>query len=342
MNTFLLHLLPPSLQLSLYSISFTAFILLLIFLLQKRLLSSSQSSPPSPPAKIPIFGHLLSLGSLPHLTLQNYARLHGPLFLLRLGSVPTLVVSSSELARDIMKTHDLIFANRPKSSISDKLLYGSRDVAASPYGEYWRQMKSVCVLHMLSNKRVQSFRCVREEEVKLMIEKIEQNPVGVNLTEILSGLTNDVVCRVGLGRKYRVGEDGVKFMSLLKKFGELLGSFSVRDFIPWLGWIDWISGLDGKANRIAKELDEFFDRVIEDHMNPENKEMRNFDEQKDLVDVLLWIQRENSIGFPLEMESIKALILVRKCLFPFYPFNKTCIYIPSIRFSSDSQIKLMD
>ena len=175
-----------------------------------------------------------------------------------------------------------------------------------------------------------------------MIEKIEQNPVGVNLTEILSGLTNDVVCRVGLGRKYRVGEDGVKFMSLLKKFGELLGSFSVRDFIPWLGWIDWISGLDGKANRIAKELDEFFDRVIEDHMNPENKEMRNFDEQKDLVDVLLWIQRENSIGFPLEMESIKALILVRKCLFPFYPFNKTCIYIPSIRFSSDSQIKLMD
>ncbi|KAA0057821.1 cytochrome P450 71A22-like [Cucumis melo var. makuwa] len=309
MNTLLPLLLPSHLQLSLYSISFTTFILLLIFLLQKCLRSSPQSSPPSPP-KLPIFGHLLNLGSLPHLTLQNYARLHGPLFLLRLGSVPTLVVSASDLARDIMKTHDLVFANRPKSSISDKLLYSSRDVAASPYGEYWRQMKSICVLHLLSNKRVQSFRHVREEEVKLMIEKIEQNPVGVNLTEIFSGLTNDVVCRVALGRKYRVGEDGVKFMGLLKEFSKLLGSFSVRDFIPWLGWIDWISGLDGKANGVAKELDKFFDRVIEDHMNPENRaDMKNFDEQKDLVDVLLWIQRENSIGFPLEMKNIKALIL---------------------------------
>lgn len=305
METLLHYLLP--LQLSLHSISFTIFILILIFLLQKWLLSPSQTSPPSPP-KLPIFGHLLNLGSHPHLTLLNYARLHGPLFLLRLGSVPTIIVSSSDLARDIMKTHDLVFANRPKSTIGHKLLYSSRDIAASPYGEYWRQMKSVCVLHLLSSKRVQSFRSIREEEVKFMIEKIQHNPVSVNLTEIFSGLTNNVICRVGLGRKYGEGEDGKKFMDLLSEFGQLLGSFSIRDFIPWLGWIDGISGLDSKANRVAKELDDFFNRVIEDHINLENRD-QHFDEHKDLVDVLLWIQRENSIGFPLQMDSIKALIL---------------------------------
>ncbi|XP_022987235.1 cytochrome P450 71A25-like [Cucurbita maxima] len=293
-----------------HPVSVAGFIVLFIWLLfrQKSSSQEEQSSPPSPPTKLPIFGHLLKLGSHPHITLQSYARRHGPLFLLHLGSKPTIVVSSSEIARDVMKTHDLVFANRPKSSISDKLLYNASDISAAPYGEYWRQMRSVGVLHLLSNKRVQSFRSVREEEVKLMIEKIQRNPISVNLTETFSGLTNNVVCRVALGAKYGVGEDWIKLRSLLLEFLELLGSFGVRDFIPWLGWIDGISGLDAKAKRVAKELDVFLDRVIQDHVDSENRD-ENSDKHMDLVDVLLWIQRNNSIGFPLEMDSIKALIL---------------------------------
>ncbi|XP_019167178.1 PREDICTED: cytochrome P450 71A3-like [Ipomoea nil] len=58
--------------------------------------------------------------------------------LLQFGSVPVLVASSSDVAREIMKDHDLIFSDRPKSSITDRLLYGSKDVAFAPYGVYWR------------------------------------------------------------------------------------------------------------------------------------------------------------------------------------------------------------
>ena len=294
-----------------HPVSVAGFIILFIWLFFRQESSSQEeeSSPPSPPRKLPIFGHLLKLGSHPHITLQSYARRHGPLFLLHLGSKPTIVVSSSELARDVMKTHDLVFANRPKSTKHDKLLYNSKVVAAAPYGEYWRQMKSIDVLHLLSNRRVQSFRSVREEEVKLMIEKIQQNPISVNLTETFSGLTNDVVCSVALGRKFDAGEDGMKLRSLLLELLELLGSFGIRDFIPWLGWIDGISGLDAKGKRVAKELDVFLDRVIQDHVHSENRD-ENSGKHKDLVDVLLWVQRNNSIGFPLEMDSIKALILV--------------------------------
>lgn len=142
-----------------------------------------------------------------------------------------------------------------------------------------------------------------------MIHKIQQSPISVNLTQIFSELTNDIVCRVALGRKYGVGEDGKKFRSLLLEFGELLGSFSVRDFIPWLGWIDGISGLDAKAERVANEIDAFLNRVIEDHV--ETGEI-SVDKHKDLVDILLSIQKQDSIGFPLEMDSIKALILVKQ------------------------------
>jgi hypothetical protein len=235
--------------------------------------------------------------------------------LLHFGSVPTLVASSADAAREIMKTHDLIFANRPKSSMFEKLLYNYKDVSAAPYGEYWRQMKSISVLHLLSNKMVQSFRVVREEETFLLIEKIKQSCSSsyVNLSEVLANLTNDVVCRVALGKKYGAGEGGRKFKELLGEFVELVGSLSVGDYIPWLAWVSRVNGLDARVEKVAKQFDDFLEGVIEEHIDCKRRGLEN-EHQKDFVDVLLQIQKENVIGFPIERVSIKALILVSEPL----------------------------
>ncbi|KAM1115490.1 hypothetical protein TB2_038555 [Malus domestica] len=173
-----------------------AFTLLAIFLiLLYRWYSSATTtnktpSPPSPP-KLPIIGNLHQVGLHPHRSFQALSQRHGPLMLLHFGSVPVLVVSSAEAAREIMKTHDLTFSNRPKSTIVEKLLYNYNDVASAPYGEYWRQVKSICVLNLLSNKRVRSFRSVREEETISMISKIKHSSSSLlNLSEIFVRLTN--------------------------------------------------------------------------------------------------------------------------------------------------------
>ncbi|EMS53728.1 5-epiaristolochene 1,3-dihydroxylase [Triticum urartu] len=69
--------------------------------------------PPGPWA-LPVIGHMhFLLGALPHQAMRSLARRHGPVMLLRLGHVPTLVLSSSEAAREVMKVHDAAFANRP-------------------------------------------------------------------------------------------------------------------------------------------------------------------------------------------------------------------------------------
>ncbi|KAL6146755.1 hypothetical protein ACLB2K_057432 [Fragaria x ananassa] len=218
-------------------------LLLLIFLilLYKSFITSptTKNSPPSPP-NLPIIGNLHQLGSYPYRSLEALAKRFGPDFmLLRFGSVPVLVVS------------------RPKLIVFKKLLYDHRDVSAAPYGDYWRQMKSVFVLHLLSNKRVQSFRGVGEEETKLMLRKIEQqstssspdHSIAPNLSEMLSTLTNDVSCRVALGRKYCVGEDGKMFQELLKEFMELMGRVNIGDYIPWLAWWSSVNGLNAKLEK---------------------------------------------------------------------------------------------
>nr|GLL36134.1 cytochrome P450 71A3-like [Ipomoea trifida] len=290
-------------NISVYYYLFPLFISILFlsrFLFSPR--RDRKNLPPSPP-KLPLLGNILQLGSHPHRSLQKLSTHYGPLMLLHFGSVPVLIASSPDAARAIMKDHDLVFSDRPASSMANRLLYGSKDVAFAPYGEYWRQVRSICVRHLLSNTRVQSFRNVREEETELMVQKIRQSCGSVmNLSNVFFELTNDIVCRVALGRKYgrKGGNNGEKdFKFLVAEFLELLGTFNVGDYIPWLAWVNKINGLDRRVEKVAKDLDEFIDGVVEEHIGLKKEEGDGLD----FVDILLDIQRENKIGFPIHRDT---------------------------------------
>ncbi|KAK9073542.1 hypothetical protein SSX86_007866 [Deinandra increscens subsp. villosa] len=287
---------------------FSSFIIILNFIWFKwnSFHRRTKKNVPPSPRKLPIIGNLHQLGSSPHRSLQALSRKHGPLMLMHLGSVPVLVASSSEAAREIMKTHDLSFASRPKLSIRDTLLYGSKDIAFSPYGEYWRQVRSIAVVQLLNSARVQSFRQIRENEMALMINMIESSCGSViDLSEILVMLTNNIICKVALGRTY----SGLKFKDLLGRFVHLLGVFSFGNYIPKLSWIDRLSGLDDKARKVAKDFDEFLEGVVEEHIRDKKGVDAKSDEDQDFVDILLDVERDNLTGFALQRDTIKAIIL---------------------------------
>ncbi|KAJ9559874.1 hypothetical protein OSB04_005034 [Centaurea solstitialis] len=289
-------------------------LILVVTIFSKWLFSPSKTPknlPPSPP-KLPIIGNLHQLGSSPHRSLHALSKKHGPVMLLHFGRVPVVVASSADASREIMKTHDLIFANRAKSSVPSILSYNARDIAFADYGEYWRQIKSIAVLQLLSQKRVQSFRRMREEETELLVERITEtsrssSPV-VNMSKMLISLTNGVICRSALGRKH----GGEKFKELFVDFIELLGVFSVGDYIPWLSWVDRLNGYEVRAVKIAKEFDAFLEGVIEEHVDRKKRTSGGSGEdhdEKDFVDILLDIQKQNDTGFVLDRDTVKALIL---------------------------------
>ncbi|KAK6802619.1 hypothetical protein RDI58_000401 [Solanum bulbocastanum] len=78
------------------------------------------------------------LGGLPHQVLRDLAKKYGPIMHLQLGEVSLVVVTSPDMAKQVLKTHDLAFASRPKLLAAEILFYNGTDIVFSPYGDYWR------------------------------------------------------------------------------------------------------------------------------------------------------------------------------------------------------------
>lgn len=73
--------------------------------------------------------------------------------------------------------------------------------------------------------------------------------------------------------------------AVLKETQRLLGGFWVADYVPWLGWLDALRGMRGRLERNFHQLDAFYERVIDSHLDKRNSGAS--DEEEDLVDVLL-------------------------------------------------------
>ncbi|KAF3513213.1 hypothetical protein F2Q69_00001414 [Brassica cretica] len=268
---------------------------LLALLLLKSILKRTATKvnvPPSP-WRLPVIGNLHQVGLHPHRSLRSLSFRYGPLMLLHFGRVPVLVVSSGEVAYEVMKTHDLKFANRPRSKAVHRIMNGGRDVVFAPYGEYWRQMKRVCILNLLTNKMVGSFEKVREEEVNAMIEKLEKasrSSSSENLSELFITLPSDVTSRVALGRKHSDDETARDLKNRVRQIMELLGEFPIGEYVPSLAWIDRIRGFNDKVEEVSRRFSDLMDKVVQEHLEAGKKKV-------DFVDILLAIEGEMSNGF---------------------------------------------
>ncbi|KAI7756204.1 hypothetical protein M8C21_032410, partial [Ambrosia artemisiifolia] len=220
--------------------------------------------------------------------------------------IPTLIVSSPEVAQEILKTHDSLFASRPNLTIPNMVLYGCKDISFSPNGEYWRQLKSMVVKHLLSNAQVKSLQNVRENEIGHMIEVLKDNYGSVSdISALFDSLTTNIVCMATLGKK----NDVLELKTLIKNFFDVFTFFSVGSYVPWLSWVDHLTGLVGRAKNVAKEFDEFLEGVIEEHEAKKGGEDAKSNDGQDFIDILLNVQKDGTTDFTFQRDTVKAVIM---------------------------------
>ncbi|KAK8978142.1 hypothetical protein V6N11_062937 [Hibiscus sabdariffa] len=142
------------------------------------------------------------------------------------------------MVKEIVKNHDVVFSNRPKTTATDILHYGTKDFGFAPYGEYWKQVKKISVLELFSIEESNRFSSSGTKKLGVIIDKIRgacRKGESVNLSDMFLFVSNNIVSRCVISRK--IEEDGgtcSKMGLLARRSAVLLTSFCVGDMFPYL------------------------------------------------------------------------------------------------------------
>lgn len=217
-----------------------AILLLIVFLrslcsilLPQKLRKNARKLAPGP-WPLPIIGNLHMLSALPHRNLQNMAKKYGPIMSIKLGHVPTVIVSSPKEAELFLKTNDAVFASRPKVQASKYMSYGTKGMAFTEYGPYSRNLRKLCTSQLLSASKIESFAALRREAIRLLVESLRKSSAAseiVDLSQKLGEIGADISCGMIMGRNkgysYRLKE-------LVHEALCLMGTFNIADYVPFL------------------------------------------------------------------------------------------------------------
>ncbi|KAH6757560.1 hypothetical protein C2S51_038708 [Perilla frutescens var. frutescens] len=283
--------------------------IILIIYLRRNGKSVSAKWPPGPKT-LPIIGNMHQMSGLPFRCLAELSKQYGPLMRLRLGEMETIVVSSPELAREILKENDPCFADRPQSIGIKVLWYDYIDMAFSPYGEYWKQMRKICMMELLSPRSVRSFASIRRDEVSGLVESIHRLSAGgepIDISNRIFSMLSSITCRAVFGK---VSNDKDTLIKILKDGLQMAGGFEIADFFPSSVVINALSWNKLRLLMMRRRLDVILDGLINQHReNHAEKIMGNGEfGNEDLVDVLLRLQESGELQFPIRNDNIKAVI----------------------------------
>ncbi|KAK2996061.1 hypothetical protein RJ640_027321 [Escallonia rubra] len=158
---------------------------------------------------------------------------------LQLGEGSTIIVSSPEAAEQVLKKHDLVFAQRPNFYANQIAGYDQSGLFFAPNDDSWRQSRKICTVELLGAKQVRSFKSVREEEVeKLVVSIASSSGTSINLSEKILKTTNSIVSRSAFGNKCRGADD---FCQALKDGNECSSGFDLPDLFPSLKFLPLFS-----------------------------------------------------------------------------------------------------
>ncbi|PON48515.1 Cytochrome P450, E-class, group I [Trema orientale] len=310
----------------------------LTIILSKLLLFPKTHVPKLPPGPKPwpLIGNLNLIGPLPHQSLHKLAQKYGPIMQLKFGSLPVVVASSAEMAKLFLKTHDHIFASRPKTAAGKYTTYNYSNITWAPYGPYWRQGRKIYLTELFSSKRLDSYEYIRVEERRDFVSRLYAlSGQPIVLKDQLSRVTLSVISRIVLGKKYFIEPETETTSSSLVKleeFQEMLdelfllnGVLNIGDWIPWLRFFD-LQGYEKRMKALKKRFDRFHHRVLDEHKAKREEGQNGNFAPKDMVDLLLELAENPDLEVKLNHDGVKGFI--QSCFTRLLDFSFLFLWYP--------------
>ncbi|XP_059318281.1 nicotine N-demethylase CYP82E3-like [Lycium ferocissimum] len=306
------HQIPSHLQAKAWLLALLIFLPIIIFwgmniIVIGYKMKKMKKLPPEVPGAWPIIGHLLMLDRVKNVpfarTLAAMTHKNGPIFTIRMGMFPYLVVSNWEAAKDCFTTHDKDFAARPTSLAGKYTAYGYARFSHANYGPYYCHVRKLVMQQALSRTRLDKMKRLRICEVESSIKHLfsstqlkENNNTSeimpstkVNMTQWLEILSLNIIVKMVCGKRYDNVEEDEEAQCLKRVFKDIMyvaGQIVLYDAVPFplFKYVDF-QGHVKVMKRIHKDIDVVLQSWLDDHIK--KAEIGKHDENQDVIDALL-------------------------------------------------------
>uniref|UniRef100_A0A0D9WF32 Cytochrome P450 73A33 n=1 Tax=Leersia perrieri TaxID=77586 RepID=A0A0D9WF32_9ORYZ len=255
---------------------------------------------PPGPSGAPIVGNWLQVGDdLNHRNLMAMAKRFGDIFLLRMGVRNLVVVSSPDLAKEVLHTQGVEFGSRTRNVVFDIFTGKGQDMVFTVYGDHWRKMRRIMTVPFFTNKVVAQNRVGWEEEARLVVEDVRRDPAaattGVVIRRRLQLMMYNDMFRIMFDRRFDSVDDPLfnKLKAFNAERSRLSQSFEYNygDFIPVLR--PFLRRYLGRCHDLKAQRMKLF----EDHFVQERKKvMDQTGEIRCAMDHILEAERKGEIN----------------------------------------------
>lgn len=295
-----------------YLVIFTFSLLLLLkFLIPtKKTNQKNHSKLPPGPTPLPIIGNLLKLGNKPHHSLANLSNIHGPIMTLKLGQITTIVVSSADIAKEVLQTHDNLLSNRTVPDALSVLNHDQYSLSFMRVSPRWRDLRKICNNQLFSNKTLDSSQPLRRRKLQNLLDDIRKCSEAEEAVDIgrvafmttINLLSNTFFSADFVHSAEEAGEYKEIVVSILKE----VGVPNLSDFFPMLKVFD-LQGIRRRSVVSVRKVLSIFRRFVGERLKM--REGTGSIGNDDVLDALLNISLDDG-KIEMDKDEIEHLLLV--------------------------------
>ncbi|CAH2058453.1 unnamed protein product [Thlaspi arvense] len=235
----------------------------------------------------------------------------------RFAGVHVITVTSSEIAREVLRDKDEALADRSESYSSNLISHGYKDINFSPYGKKWKMMKKVMTTKLMSPTTLNRTLGDRTLEADNIITyvfnlcRLGSTTKPVNVRDVALTYCHAVMMRMMFGQRHfdkpakdgGLGQKEKEHLDAIYRSLDCFFSFKVTNYIPFLrGWN--IDGEEAEVRETVDIINKCNDPIIQKRMHLWKNEGGK-ETEEDWLDTLIALKDEQ--GMPLfTFDEIRA------------------------------------
>ncbi|CAM6083325.1 unnamed protein product [Calypogeia fissa] len=297
---------------------------------------------PPGPRNWPLVGALFDMEPKLHIVLDKFAKRYGPISYFRLGSQEIVVVSTAEVAEELLKHKDAEFADRETKMARSARKYTAFDGVIFPFADYHDGLKlyrKLFISELFTVAKIKTYEKLRTQEVAAMVENVfsgiiqsenggengddhtngtSSAAVPVDVRAMTEAVPRNIMFMLAVGKRFDSlppTDELREFPVLVDEIMKIIMEINIVDFFPWLTWLD-PQGMIRRMKAFEKRQTRYYERIFERSkremmLQRESRAVNDADEasKNSFVQILLRAQAEctnlSDIGI---MASILALL----------------------------------